>query len=180
VRAPSIAGAVVAVLAVSAAGLLLLPQQARAQSTGHAQTPPVVGDTEGPPLACEVRTILGERRPGGIDPRLRLFPQLTNAPFSAFSTLKLLRTDRLTAAPASAATLPLINGRRLNLTYEERLRAAGGPYRYRLHVMIERPGSDRTVSNTRPPPILGGETVFHAGQRYKTGILILAITCRAK
>jgi hypothetical protein len=153
-------------------GLYAVGLVASAQAQEQSTQPVAPGQ-----VACQVRTILADNRPGGIDRRLADFPQLGRPPFSAYKRIELLGTRPLTLPPLGSGDLDLPNGRVLKLTFHDKI-AQAGRARLRLELSIGRP-RQRALSRTTLV-MDDGDTVFHAGQPYRSGTLILAITCRAK
>jgi hypothetical protein len=168
-RFPTLLAASVAALVALAAGSLVLALPLR---DAQAQPPP------GPPPAlavnADVKVLLAgqvEGR-GSIDPAIGNLPQLRKPPLSAFNSFHLLdkRILSLPMGRTGAYTLP--NGRVLQLTFVE-----PAPDGFRVLAAITRPGGNaylKQLNLTARP----NETVFVAGQSFRGGTLVLAITLR--
>jgi hypothetical protein len=106
----------------------------------------------------------------GIDARLRDLPELTKAPFSSYDSYAIVDQARLPLEKAVPKTRRLPNGRVL----ETRLLDVVGDDFVRLSASINQPGGADFLPLLEVKAKLGQRFIV-AGQRYKSGILVLVI-----
>jgi hypothetical protein len=180
-RCPSILSTTLASLLAVAVGSLVVafPADSRAEtpvpppSTAPSAIPPA------PPAAVVVNaevmvlhaTLVDTS--GFIDPAIGSLPQLRKPPLSAYNTYKLLDKRALPIQMGRSATYTLANGRVLQLTFIEPTPQNG----FHVKAAINQPGGNaylKQLELTAKP----NEPFFLAGQQYKGGVLVLAITLR--
>ena len=139
--------------------------------------------TTGPVLAadqdakCTIHEMLGYEKSGGIDRRLsHLKKQLTQAPFSAFKTFKLLAVKGIVAPQRQKAKTVLSTGKVLSLTFKEKLLEKKGDVRLRMHLSIAPPKSKKYLPGTIFTIVNGG-TLLVAGDKHEGGTVVVGITC---
>jgi hypothetical protein len=106
----------------------------------------------------------------GIDARLRDLTELTKAPFSAYDSYAVVDQAKLSLEKAVPKTRRLPNGRVL----ETRLLDVLGEDFVRLSASINQPGGADFLPLLEVKAKLGQRFIV-AGQRYKSGILVLVI-----
>lgn len=112
----------------------------------------------------KVRSIAASKSGDSFDPQLKsLKTKLTRA-FSGYTNFELVQTDDFTLKDSQSKTVTVPGGTEVTLTFHG---LAGDFYKMGLTV------SDRLNTTLRAAP---KSTFFQAGLRYKSGILILAIT----
>lgn len=158
--------------------ILTFPVVARADS------PPVLvkarllasGDT----VQCTIRSIHGLQGKGTIDRRLAfLRKQLSKPPFSAYRTMHLLGSKDLLLGQAATQQVKLPTGKILKLTFKEKLLQRKDQLRLRMHLSITPPKQTRFLPGTTFT-IANGGTLLVAGDSYRSGTLVVGITCQAK
>ena len=111
-----------------------------------------------------VRSISASKNGESFDPELEsLKTKLTRA-FSGYSNFKLVQTDDFTLEKSQSKTVTVPGGTDVTLTFHG---LAGDFFKMGLSI------ADRLNTTLRAAP---KSTFFQAGLRYKSGILILAIT----
>lgn len=130
-------------------------------------------------VACTVRAMHGLEAAGGIDKRLKVLKKkLKRPPFSPYKTIKLLQAKKLTIAQSSHQQTTLPDGKVLRLTFKEKL-LLKGRLRVRMHLKLSEPKSKKLLARTIYS-IADGGTFLVAGAKYKGGIMIIGVTCKAR
>ena len=128
-------------------------------------------------INADVMTIQATQTDGGsfIDPLIGSMPQLSKPPFSSYNNYRLLDCKSLPLEPGKSATYPLVNSRILQVTYMEET----ADKRHLVSAAINQPGgSGKAFLKLLEVKAASNETFFVAGQVYKGGSLVLAITMR--
>jgi hypothetical protein len=110
----------------------------------------------------------------GIDPGIGRMRQLSQPPFSAYNSYRLIARNAITLTPDKPDTTRLPNGRVLKTSLVEAL----PNQRYRVSASINRPKTDGGASEFLPlveVTAKSGELFFVAGQSYEGGILVIGI-----
>lgn len=124
------------------------------------------------PAKCRVRSIHALKAAQGVDPKLASLEALfKKSPFDQFRTFKLLQETLSSVALAQQALASVPNGKKLGLTYLERIAAKERTF---LRLKIEYPGLSTTYKVGEGDPIL-----LVVGS-HNDGTLILAIDCVCK
>ncbi|MGH7268964.1 MAG: hypothetical protein ACREJ3_00920 [Polyangiaceae bacterium] len=130
----------------------------------------------------EIGVIYAAHSDGGtfIDPALRDLPQLTrDKPFIRYNVYKVLDKARLPLDVGLPRTVPLVNGRTLQITLVSVETAAGPPPEPRFHVRVAigRPGKAAFLKLLE---VTAGENepFFVGGQSYRGGTLFLELVMR--
>jgi hypothetical protein len=130
-------------------------------------------------VACTVRAMHGLEAAGGIDKRLKsLKKKLSRPPFSPYKTIKLLQAKKLTIVQSANQKATLPDGKVLKLTFKEKL-LIKGRLRVRMHLKLTEPRSKKLLART-VYSIADGGTFLVAGAKYKGGIMIIGVTCKAR
>ncbi len=111
--------------------------------------------------------------PPWIDPAIGPLPQLRKPPLSAYNTYRLLDKRLLPLQMGRSSTYTMANGRVLQLTFVEPTADHG----FHVKAAINQPGGKaylKQLELTARP----NDPFFVAGQEYKGGVLVLAITLR--
>jgi hypothetical protein len=135
---------------------------------------PKAGAAAAKVVNADVMIMLATQVDGGsfIDPLIGKMPQLSKPPFSAYNNYKLLDKKVLPVEVGKSATYKLVNGRDLLVTYIEQT----PDRRHHVSAAINQPGGG---PGTRVEvKAAANEAFFLAGQPYKGGSLVLAITMR--
>lgn len=128
---------------------------------------------------CTATEILATNEKQGIDPKLeRLKAKLTRPPFSAWDTFKLLGEQSIRAEKDRPASARLANGGSVTLLFKDKLVVQGGKPRLRFGIDLDSAEGKRTVSTV--VVIDSGDSLLFAGEPYKSGTYILALTCTAQ
>lgn len=122
------------------------------------------------PVAGEVLVILASEKGGTIDSTLANITALSKPPFNAYHSMKVLTRSDISLTVGKPVDVELPNGRRLNLTLQER-KPDG---RSKVQVSINRPNQKDYL------PLLEviaspGEPFFVAGQKYQDGTLVIGV-----
>lgn len=130
----------------------------------RAQKPPVERAT------VELLVLHATNAKRGIDPRLRDLTELTQAPFSSYDSYAIADQTELVLEKGQPKTRRLPNGRVLETRLVDRL----GDGSVRLSASINQPGAPDFL------PLLEvkakfGQRFIVAGQRHKSGILVLVL-----
>lgn len=151
------------------ASCLLLSGTALAEDrpTGPAATAPA---NKSAPVSGEVLVILASESEGPSDPSLASIKALSQPPFNAFKSRKVLSRTAVQLAQGQPAMVELPNGRRLQLDFIERMPDG----RCKVQVSINRPNQKDYL------PLLQviaspGEPFFVAGQKYQGGTLVIGV-----
>jgi hypothetical protein len=156
-----------AVLAVLAATVPFVPSPALAAEPAR----PVRLEKPAPMRATvELLVLHATNAKRGIDPRLRELTELTKAPFSSYDSYAIVDQARLSLEKARPLTRRLPNGRVL----ETRLLDVLADDFVRLSASINQPGGADFLPLLEVKAKLGQRFIV-AGQRYKSGILVLVI-----
>lgn len=124
---------------------------------------------------CTVRSIGAGKAAGDIDAQLAdLKAQLTNPPFTAWKSFKLLAQHKFELNPGGSSTFALPEGRQGTITYKEHLGSPGGKHRVRVQLQIKK-GADAQALTVFT--LDEGGTMLVAGQKLGDGILILGVAC---
>ncbi|PIE18537.1 MAG: hypothetical protein CSA65_04425 [Proteobacteria bacterium] len=130
-------------------------------------------------VACTVRAMHGLEVAGEIDKRLKaLEKKLKRPPFSPYKRIQLLQAKKLTIAQSGYQQTALPDGKVLKLTFKEKL-LLKGRLRVRMHLELTEPKSKKLLART-VYSIADGGTFLVAGAKYKGGIMIIGITCKAR
>jgi len=126
-------------------------------------------------INADVMTIQATQTDGGafIDPLIGSMPQLSKPPFSSYNNYRLLDRKSLPLEPGKSANYPLVNSRVLQVTYMEET----ADKRHLVSAAINQPGG-KAFLKLLEVKAASNETFFVAGQVYKGGSLVLAITMR--
>jgi hypothetical protein len=152
-------------LAAIALTLLAGMPQALAQAPAHAVK--IVN--------ADVMLILGTQTDGGtyIDPLVGSLPQLGKPPFSAYNNYRLLDRKTIPLEQGKSANYTLVNTRVLQVSYMEQMPDG----RFHVSAAINQPGG-KSFLKLLEVKAARNEPFFVAGQAYKGGSLVLAITMR--
>ncbi|GAB4194753.1 MAG: hypothetical protein OHK0013_00290 [Sandaracinaceae bacterium] len=163
-----------ALVAMGSLGLGLVGPGGRglAQTTTptQAQGPSADGHQVPREVSGEVLVILASERVGEIDPALATMQALRQPPFNGYHTMQLLLRPSIRLTVGQPATVPLPNGRVLQLVLD----AITPEGRYRVRVSINRPEQRDylpLVEIVAPP----GDPFFLAGQNFMGGTLVLGV-----
>jgi hypothetical protein len=159
-------------LAVLGSGLVAPGSRALAQPTTPPQAQGPAADARQAPreVAGEVLVILASERVGEIDPALATMQALRQPPFNGYHTMQLLARPSIRLTVGQPATVPLPNGRVLQLVLDS-ITPEG---RYRVRVSINRPEQRDylpLLEIVAPP----GDPFFLAGQNFMGGTLVLGV-----
>lgn len=125
---------------------------------------------------CTVTEILATNDKKGTDPKLeKLKGKLAKPPFSAWDTFVLLGDQELRAEKSKPVAAKLQTGGALNLVYKDKLVSQGGKPRLRLGIDMDDKAGKRTVSTV--VVFDSGDSLLFAGEPFKKGTYILALTC---
>ncbi len=157
--------------------LLLLPGPIHA---ANAAPLPALKVATGVVAKCAIRSILGLQSAGGIDKRLTfLRRQLTKPPFSAYKRLTLLEEKEIEIPQTAMKHVVLPNGKILKLTFKERLLGRKDRLKLRFHLSITPPKETRFLPGTIFT-ISNHGTLLVAGDKFRDGTLVVAMTCQVK
>jgi hypothetical protein len=165
-----------ALFAVTSGALVLALPVDVARGDAPPVTPP---PPPGPPAVLVVNAevmvlhAISLDAPPSIDPAIGNLPQLRKPPLSAYNTYRLLDKRLLPLQMGHSATYTMANGRVLQLTFVEPTADHG----FHVKAAINQPGGKaylKQLELTAKP----NEPFFVAGQQYKDGVLVLAITLR--
>lgn len=134
---------------------------------------PAVALGDGPRVRCTVRSVHALKTEGGLDAKLEpLRHILMKEPFSVYKTFHLLDQQQRDLAQKVAADFALPNGKKLTLTFMERL--IDEKERTRLRFTLAYPGlnAQQKVGDGATMPLVVGE--------FKGGTLLLATTCKTQ
>src|SRR5512137_1588072 len=68
--------------------------------------------------SCAVRQVLGRKEPGGLDPAINfLKPQLSKAPFTAWTSFKYLNRTDLQMSRDEPKSMILVTGHKVQIVY---------------------------------------------------------------
>ncbi len=146
------------------------PNDADGARAGRDEARPPAQRVEPARVPGEVFVILASEAAGEIAPELASMPALRQPPFNAFHSMRLLARPTVRLTMGEPETIPLPNGRILQLVVEER--TAEG--RYRVRVSINRPEQRDylpLLEIVAPP----GDPFFLAGQSFMGGTLVLGV-----
>jgi len=121
--------------------------------------------------AVELLVLHATNKKAGIDARLRDLPELGKAPFSSYDSYALLERVRLPLEPKGQKTHRLPNGRVL----ATKLLEAQKNDVVRLAASISEPGGSAFLPLLEVRARLGQRFIV-AGQKWKSGILVLVLT----
>ena len=121
------------------------------------------------PVKGEVLVILAKEAEGEYDPKLKKLPALQKPPFNAFKSMSVLSTTGIELTSDKDATVPLPNGRTLQLKLLERMPDG----RHKVQVSINRPGKQDYLPLLTV--IASGEPFFVAGQSHAGGTLVIGV-----
>lgn len=127
-------------------------------------------------IACEVVILHATNDGTGIDPKIGKMPELEKPPLSSFNSYKLLDRPKLSLAKGKSATVKLVTGRDLMVTFKEVIepKKKDEVKRYTITASIQKPDGNTFL------PLLevnakAGENFFVVGQNYKGGTLVIGI-----
>lgn len=117
-------------------------------------------------ISVTVRSIAASKDGKSVDPKLKDIQSTLNVTFAGYTNFKQLGSRSVSLAQGSSKSVSLPNNDRLTLTFNG---YAGDLVKLGLGI------SDKMNTTLRVSP---GSTFFQAGLRYKSGIMILAITVK--
>lgn len=117
-------------------------------------------------ISVTVRSIAASKDGKSVDPKLRDIQSTLNVTFAGYTSFTQLGSQSVTMAKGKSSTVALPNRDELTLTFNG---YAGSLVKLGLGI------SKKLNTTLRVSP---GSTFFQAGMRYKSGIMILAITVK--
>jgi len=128
---------------------------------------------DGTRVHCTVRSVHALKTEGGIDAKLEPLRHILNKdPFSQYKTFRLLEQQERDLQVKIAAEFPLVNGKKLSVTFLERLTDDKGRTRLRFALAYPDLNAQQKVGDGATIPLVVGE--------HKGGILLLATTCKTQ
>lgn len=134
---------------------------------------PTVAFADGARVHCTVRSVHALKAEGGLDAKLEpLRHILQKEPFTVYKTFRLLEQQERDLVQNVAVEFGLVNGKKLTLTFMERL--IDEKERTRLRFTLAYPGlnTQQKVGDGATMPLVVGE--------FKGGTLLLATTCKTQ
>lgn len=120
--------------------------------------------------AAEVMILHATHGKKGVDPRIGDLPELKDSPFSFYESYELLNRARLPLKKNEPKTLTLPNGRVLQTNLVEKLAEES----VMLSASINQPNGKDFLPLLKVKAKVG-QAFIVAGQKYKSGILVLVI-----
>ena len=128
----------------------------------------VVIPSDGQTIRAELIVIHASNAGKGIDDKLKKYPELKKAPFSAYDTCRLLSRKSF-KFDRKGQTISLPDGGKLSIAY---LGKDGAKHQVQASIKKK---SGETIVPRVTLRAKGGQTFFLAGQPYQKGILVLGI-----